>query len=94
MGREFMNRRNLLGLLGGVLVARSVVISAETGPVPLIGMLFPGTTEGPFGFDATKTFFEGLGDQGYEEGRNVRVEYRHADGHFERLPELAQDLAR
>jgi putative ABC transport system substrate-binding protein len=42
----------------------------------------------------TKAFFEGLHDQGYDDGRNLKVESRQANGHFERLPELAQEIVR
>ncbi len=55
-------------------------------------MLFPGSTKGPFSIDSTTVFFEGLHAEGYDRGRNIAVEYRHADGHFERLPALAEEL--
>ena len=43
----------------------------------------------------TKAFVQGgLHEQGYDEGRNVVIEYRYADRHFERLPELAEELVR
>jgi len=87
-----MNRRDFIILAGGALGTRPVGALAQTRPVPLVGMLFPGGTEGPFSIDSTTAFFEGLHQEGYDEGRNIAVEYRHADGHFERLPALAEEL--
>jgi putative ABC transport system substrate-binding protein len=55
-------------------------------------MLFPGSTEGPFSIDSTTPFFQGLHEEGYDKGRNVAVEYRHADGDFKQLPALAEEL--
>jgi len=88
-----MNRRDFIALLGGTLATRPVGTHAQARSVPIIGMLFPGSIEGPFGIDTTKVFFEGLHEEGYDKGRNIEVEYRHADGHFERLPALAKELA-
>jgi putative tryptophan/tyrosine transport system substrate-binding protein len=87
-----MNRRDFLILAGGALGTRPIGVLAQTRPVPLVGMLFPGSTEGPFGIDTTTAFFEGLHEEGYDRGRNIAVVYRHADGHFERLPALAEEL--
>jgi putative tryptophan/tyrosine transport system substrate-binding protein len=87
-----MNRRDFIMLAGGALGARPLGALAQTRPIPLVGMLFPGSTEGPFGIDTTTPFFEELHKEGYDKGRNIAVEYRHADGHFERLPALAEEL--
>jgi putative tryptophan/tyrosine transport system substrate-binding protein len=87
-----MNRRDFLILAGGALGTRPIGVLAQTRAVPLVGMLFPSSTEGPFGIDTTTAFFEGLHEEGYDKGRNIAVVYRHADGHFERLPALAEEL--
>ena len=89
----YMTRRDILALLGGAFASRPVATSAQARSTPLIGMLSPGGTEG-FGTGGMKAFLEGLEEQGYNEGRNVVIEYRKADGHLDRLPELADELVR
>jgi putative tryptophan/tyrosine transport system substrate-binding protein len=86
-----VGRRELIAALGGA-AAWPLAAGAQTRPLPLVGMLFPGSIEGPFGIDTTTAFFEGLHEEGYDKGRNIAVEYRHADGQYERLPALAQEL--
>ena len=63
-----MNRRDFIILAGGALGTRPVGALAQARPVPLVGMLFPGGTEGPFSIDSTTAFFEGLHQEGYDEG--------------------------
>ncbi|EIM30184.1 ABC-type uncharacterized transport system, periplasmic component [Microvirga lotononidis] len=60
--------------------------------MPVIGYLAP-ETPGPFN-SRLQAFWEGLADIGYVEGRNVTIEYRWAEGRYDRLPALAADLAR
>jgi len=62
-------------------------------PKPVIGWLSIGSPEFD---DAVRLtgFRQGLGDTGYVEGRNVAIEYRWAEGQYDRLPALAADLAR
>src|SRR5690242_16360905 len=45
-------------------------------------------------FPPYQTFLQTLRELGYVEGRNITIEARYADGNFDRLPELARDLAR
>ena len=56
----------------------------------VVGMLHA-STPNPI---VVAAFRDGLGQAGYVEGRNVSIEYRWADGHYDRLPELAADLVR
>jgi putative tryptophan/tyrosine transport system substrate-binding protein len=84
-----MNRRDLIGVLGSA-VAWPVAALAQQ-PVPVIGYL---SGQGPTGIEAemVERFREGLGMAGFVEGRNVTIEYRWAEGQFDRLPKLAADL--
>ena len=61
---------------------------AQHPPVPVVGHL---KTRGPSNSDAA--FLQGLSETGYSEGRNVMLERRSAEGHYERLPALASELA-
>lgn len=87
-----MKRRDLLGLLGGAAVTRSLVAVAQEKAVPVIGFLALGN------FEQAKLFLvpfrEGLSETGYVDGQNVRIEYRWAEGKPERFPALAAELVR
>jgi putative ABC transport system substrate-binding protein len=84
-----MNRRELLLLLGGTLTAARAV-GAQQKAMPVIGYLDSGSADR----SQVSAFRAGLGEAGYEEGRNVTIEYRWADGQYDRLPTLAGDLVR
>ena len=86
-----MRRREFVSLLGGS-AAWPLVVRAQQPSMPVIGYL-SGWSSG----DAPEylTYFRrGLAETGYTEGRNVAFEFRFAEGHFERIPELVADLVR
>ena len=85
-----MRRRELLLVLGGALTTAPSGLSAQQKAMPVIGFL-GSTSPGP-NEPALAAFRQGLSDTGYVEGQNVAIEYRWADGRYDRLPALAADL--
>jgi ABC-type uncharacterized transport system substrate-binding protein len=83
-------RRTFLGRLAGGLLAAPLAAEAQpAGKVPRIGYLAASLAATPH---LPEAFRQGLRDLGYVEGRNVMIEYRDAEGKFERLPALAAEL--
>jgi putative ABC transport system substrate-binding protein len=85
-----MRRRELMLLLGGALGAIPTAATAQGKPLPLLGFL---SSRAPT--DSARilaAFRDGLSTAGYVEGRNVAIEFRWAEGQYDRLPALAADL--
>jgi putative ABC transport system substrate-binding protein len=87
-----MKRREVIRLLGGTAAAWPFAARAQQPAMPVVGLLGAGSRESLR--QQIASFHEGLKESGYAEGQSVAVEYRFAEGQFDRVPALAADLVR
>ncbi len=84
-----MHRRKFITFLGGAAAVWPLTVHAQQSKkMPVIGVIWPNP---PAQFEFIR---QGLIDLGYVEGKNIRFEFRSAQGALDRLPELAQELVR
>ena len=84
-----MNRRELILLVGGAMTAARAP-RAQQKKMPVVGFL-SGASPAPSA-PYLAAFLQGLSESGYVEGQNVTIEYRWAEGRYDRLPALAAEL--
>jgi putative tryptophan/tyrosine transport system substrate-binding protein len=82
-----VNRRELMLLLGSAMMG-SGAVHAQQKAMPVIGFLGTGSANALL----LAPFLQGLSEAGYVEGQNLAIEYRWAEGHYDRLPALAAEL--
>ena len=85
-----MDRRTWIAGFAGGLVAFCALAEAQTARIPRIGFLGNSTAE--LEANLIGPWRQGLRELGYVEGQNVVVEYRWAEGHYERFPALIKEL--
>jgi ABC-type uncharacterized transport system substrate-binding protein len=87
-----MDRRTFISSVATGLLALPLASRAQKSATPVVGFLLPGSAAQWTSYVAA--FREGLNEVGYTDGKNIAIEFRWAEGQYDRLPALAADLVR
>src|SRR5437868_13299520 len=85
-----MKRREFIVLVTGAMTSWPLVAHSQQTAIPVVGYL---SSRSPHESEAVLAAFrQGLSEAGYVVGQNLRIEYRWAEGHYDRLPALAAEI--
>src|SRR5438477_11828450 len=87
-----VRRRDFIALVGGAAAAWPRVARAQQRAMPLVAFLNGGSRDGYA--PMVTAFRQGLKEAGFVEGQNMAVEFRWAEGHYDRVPAMAAELVR
>jgi len=87
-----IRRREFITLIGGGAAAWPVTARAQQPEMPVIGLLHSGSPDLSLAARGVAAFRKGLNETGFAEGRNVSIQYRWAEDHNERFPQLAAEV--
>jgi len=87
-----MKRRRFVVAIASTVALWPISVRGQQMPLPVIGFLGPGSPAS----DASRVegFRQGLNDSGYVDGKNLTIDYRWAEGHYDRLSAMASDLVK
>jgi putative ABC transport system substrate-binding protein len=86
-----LKRREFIALVG-VFAAWPIAATGQQSSIPVIGFINAASARTYAAY--VQAFLNGLGETGHVDGRNVAIEYRWAEGHYERIPEMVDELVR